>query len=132
MASQTTGTEIRAPQPFREAPRFIRPWLPLGRRAVLHPPFCPLLRSAPSAAVFSGRGDGRPRPPGAPVPQSLPEREYSARDQPAPNPNTGLEQKDRDPRSQRYLGDWGRPSIDALASPQSLARSPPEGLPPVQ
>jgi hypothetical protein len=34
-----------------------------------------------------------------------------------------------DPRSQRYLGDWGRPSFDALASPQSLARSPLEGLP---
>ena len=56
--------------PSREAPpaSFV-PGSPLGRRAVLHPPFCPLLRSAPSAAVFSGRGDGRPRTPArAPIP----------------------------------------------------------------
>src|SRR5439155_25027500 len=31
--------------------------------------------------------------------------------------------------ARRYLGDWGRPSYDALASPQSPARSLPEGLP---
>jgi hypothetical protein len=95
--------------------------------------------SSPAVAVPTNSDISRfvwaaQKPRASSIPQSLPTPEYSARagTSQRPIPTLVCRAKVRGPRSRRYLDDWGRPSFDALASPQSLARSPLEGLPLVQ